>query len=105
MKPVTLRTVALTSTAGVVAPPVSATADVALRRLQAFPHAPWSRARFEVRDAGGAALHTGEVTADADGLYTAPGMEIASAGTTLILSALDDALLADGFEAELAVVQ
>lgn len=95
---VTLRTIPLNSTAGVIAAPVMATVDVTPRRLQAFRRAPMSVAVFEVRDAANTLLQSGMVTADADGLFTVTGVIVTSAGTTLALLASHD-LFSDGFEA------
>lgn len=83
-----LSTIALTHSTGTIAAPASATADVTPRRLQAFPHTPGTPARYEVRDLSNTLLQSGLITADADGLLTAPAVTITSAGTTLTLLAV-----------------
>jgi len=81
-----LLTVSLSSTAGTIAAPASATVDVTPRRLQTFDHAAGRAARYEVRDAGSVLLKQGLVIANADGLYTVPAVPVSPAGTTLTLS-------------------
>ena len=59
--------------------PESARADVTLRRLRAFKVKPGDRVRWSFGDAAG------EVVADADGLVTVPGLEVARAPRRLVL--------------------
>ena len=59
--------------------PTTATADVTLRRLQAFHAAPGTKVAWTFGS------RSGEVCADADGLVTVPGVEITTAEQTLTL--------------------
>ena len=59
--------------------PESARVDVTLRRLRAFKVKPGDRVRWSFGDAAG------EVVADADGLVTVPGLEVARAPRRLVL--------------------
>lgn len=89
---ITLRTIALTPSTGTIAAPVSATVDITPRRLQAFPHAPGTLARYEVRDKDSQILRqSGLVTADIDGLFTVPAVTVTNAGTTLALAVVSTA--------------
>lgn len=66
-------------------PPAKAKADVSLRRLQRFPHAPGSRFAWTY----GAA--SGEVEADENGLLTLPGLTLSQTHATLELKPLSGA--------------
>lgn len=66
-------------------PPDSATADVALRRLQHFPHSPGQRAAWSF---GGL---SGTIEADARGLFVLPTLPISQRATRLHLTPLPPA--------------
>ena len=64
-------------------PPESATAEVALRRLQRFPHAPGTRAAWSYGDL------SGTVVADKRGLYVLPRLPVTRTRTTLRLTSAE----------------
>jgi hypothetical protein len=63
-------------------PPATASAEVALRRLQRFPHAPGQRAEWSFGDL------SGTIEADASGLFVLPALPLSQTPGRLSLRRL-----------------